>query len=40
VSTSTPQRDKLTRVGRQPICSERQLKLIDPVWMPGPVPVR
>ena len=29
---------KKIRVGRQPICSERRARLIDPVWVDGPVP--
>ncbi len=36
--TTKQKTPKKITVGRQRICSERTIKLIDPVWIPGPVP--
>ena len=37
-STRRKHAPKKITVGRQPICPKQTIKLIDPVWMPGPVP--
>lgn len=39
-SNKAAKTQKKITVGRQRICSERTIKLIDPVWMPGLVPFR